>query len=62
MKIISRHYPDLVSKYKIKTTRNELSAVKVPVDNILVNDLVKAKFLRVPKVYVSDHLPLVMDF
>jgi len=62
LRIISRHYPDLISRYKIKTTRNELSAVKEPVDNILLNNRVKVKSLKVPMVYISDHLPLVMDF
>ncbi len=61
-RILSKRYPDLVSKYGIKTTRNELSAVKEPVDNILVNNRVKVKSLKVPMVYIADHLPLVMDF
>lgn len=62
MQIISKHYPDLVSRYKIKTTRNELSNPQEPVDNILVDDKVHVKSFKVPKVYVSDHLPLIMNF
>jgi endonuclease/exonuclease/phosphatase family metal-dependent hydrolase len=62
LRMISRSYPDLISKYKIKTTRNELSFEKTPVDNILVNRQVKVKSLKVPMTYISDHLPLVMSF
>lgn len=62
LRIISKRYPDLITKYGIKTTRNELSAEKTPVDNIFVNDRVKVMSFKVPKVYISDHLPLVMDF
>lgn len=62
LRIISREYPDLISKYKIKTTRNKLSREKTSVDNILVNGQVKIKSLKVPMVYTSDHLPLVMKF
>jgi len=52
--MISRSYPDLISKYKIKTTRNELSREKTPVDNIFVNRRVKVKSLRVPMVYIGS--------
>ena len=62
LKMISRCYTNLISKYRISTTRNELSAIKDPVDNIFVNKQVKIKSLKVPMVYISDHLPLVMDF
>lgn len=61
-RLISRSYPDLVTRYRIKTTRNELSRVPEPVDNILVNKHVKVKSFSVPKAYVSDHLPLIMNF
>jgi len=59
---ITKNYTNLVLKYKIKTTRNELSVPKEPVDNIFVNPTVKVRSLRVPKLYVSDHLPLIMEF
>jgi endonuclease/exonuclease/phosphatase family metal-dependent hydrolase len=62
LKMISHSYPDLISKYKIKTTRNALSHEKTPVDNIFVNKQVKVKSLKVPMIYISDHLPLVMNF
>lgn len=62
LRMISGRYPDLISRYKIKTTRNELSREKTPVDNIFVNDRVRVKSFRVPRVYISDHLPLVMSF
>jgi endonuclease/exonuclease/phosphatase family metal-dependent hydrolase len=59
---INREYTNLVLRYGIKTTRNELSVPQDPVDNIFVNDAVKVKSLKVPKLYVSDHLPLIMEF
>ncbi len=62
LRIISQHYPDLISRYGIRTTRNELCVPKEPVDNILVNRQVKVRSLKVPLLYVSDHLPLVMRF
>lgn len=62
LRIISRHYRDMISRYKIGTTRNELSREKTPVDNIFVSDNVKVRSFRVPMVYISDHLPLVMTF
>ena len=62
LKIISGTCPDLITKFKIKTTRNELSAEKTPVDNIFVNQETKVKSFKVPMIYISDHLPLVMEF
>lgn len=62
LKMISGSYPDLVTRYRIKTTGNKLSVEKTPVDNIFVNSQVKVKSLKVPTVYISDHLPLVMNF
>jgi endonuclease/exonuclease/phosphatase family metal-dependent hydrolase len=62
LRIIGREYTDLILRNRIRTTRNELSIPKEPVDNIFVNRQVKVKSLKVPKVYVSDHLPLIMTF
>lgn len=62
LEIINRYYSNLVLKYRIKTTRNELSVPQEPVDNIFVNDKVQVKSLKVPKVYVADHLPMIMNF
>jgi len=59
---INKKYSNLVLKYGIKTTRNELSIPKEPVDNIFVNDAVKVRSLRVPMMYVSDHLPMIINF
>ncbi len=60
--IIGKHYSNLDLRYKVKTTRNELVGITDPVDNIFVNDQVRVRSLKVPHVYVSDHLPLVMKF
>ncbi len=62
LKILSEDYENLILKYKIKTTRNQFAFDSVPVDNIFVNDRVKVRSFRVPKVLISDHLPLVMNF
>lgn len=62
LRIIGKYYSNLILKYKIKTTRNELSYPKEPIDNIFVNKKVKVKSLKVPKMYVSDHLPMIMTF
>ncbi len=62
LRMISKSYPDLISRYGIKTTRNRLSVEKTPVDNIFVNSRVKVKSLKVPMIYISDHLPLIMNF
>lgn len=62
LRIISKNYSNLVLRYRIKTTRNETSFFKTPVDNIFVNDKVTVSSLRVPMSYVSDHLPMIMNF
>ena len=35
---------------------------KTPIDNILVNSKARVKSLRIPMVYISDHLPLMLNF
>ena len=62
LKMIGASYPDLITRYRIRTTRNKLSVEKTPVDNIFVNARVKVRSLKVPMIYISDHLPLVMNF
>lgn len=62
LEIISKKYSNLILKYGIKTTRNEVSYFDTPVDNIFINDKVIVKSLNVPKVYISDHLPMIMKF
>ena len=59
---INKSYTNLVLKHRIKTTRNELAFDTVPVDNIFVNAAVRVRSVRSPKVYVSDHLPVIMSF
>ncbi|PIV07801.1 hypothetical protein COS53_00480 [Candidatus Shapirobacteria bacterium CG03_land_8_20_14_0_80_35_14] len=60
-------YVDLIKKYKIKTTRNELAWKPYPnnkklfSDYVFVSPEVKVKSFKVPNIKVSDHLPMILE-
>lgn len=65
-------YLNLIEKYKIKSTRNELSWEQFKktanfrkqyyADYLFISKDVKIKNFEVPNIEISDHLPLVLDF
>ncbi len=60
-------YHDLISDFKIKTTRNRLAWEKYPGHEIYYSDFVfagpklKVTSFAAPQIEVSDHLPLVVN-
>jgi hypothetical protein len=59
-------YRNLISEFKIKTTRNHLAWDKYPdkqmyADFVFVSPEVKVKSFEVPNVEISDHLPLILE-
>lgn len=67
-------FVNLIKKFKIKTTRNEISweyhnknndeyfVKQYFADYVFVSKDVKVKSFKVPDVPISDHLPLILDF
>ncbi len=64
--LFSKHFRNLISEYKIKSTRptfdDGLDTGDMVVDYIFVNDKIKINDLQVPHVTFSDHYPLILDF
>jgi endonuclease/exonuclease/phosphatase family metal-dependent hydrolase len=60
-------YVDLIKKYKIKTTRNNIAWAKYVnhkkyfSDYVFVNPNLKIKRFEVPNIEVSDHLPMILE-
>lgn len=59
-------YRNLISEYKIKTTRNHLSWDLYPnkqlfADYVFVSPDIKIKSFEVPDIEISDHLPLILE-
>ena len=60
-------YIDLIKKYDIKTTRNELAWAKYPnnkqyyADYAFISPDTDIKSFSVPNLKVSDHLPLILE-
>lgn len=62
-------YKNLIKEFDIKETRNKLTWDQFPndekqhfADYLFVSKDVKVKNFQVPKVLISDHLPLILDF
>lgn len=61
-------YRNLIKDYRIATTRNELAWAKHPnnkqlfADYAFVSEGVGVNQFTVPNVFVSDHLPMILDF
>lgn len=63
IKILETNLRNLIKDYHIKTTRNKLFPGKEKIaDYIFVSDGVKVQNFQVPKVEVSDHLPMILEF
>ncbi len=66
IKILNRELINLVEKYHIESTRptfdDGLDRGNLVCDYIFVNNLVQVNDLQVLESYVSDHLPLLLDF
>lgn len=61
--LLEKDLVNLIRKYKIQTTRNELFPGEDRyADYIFVSAGVKIKSFQVPNVEVSDHLPLILEF
>lgn len=61
-----RGYRNLIKEYCVPTTRNELAWNRFPFprfhsDYVFVGQDVKVKNFTVPKVMVSDHLPMILE-
>ena len=60
-------YLDLIKKFGIKTTRNEVAWENYPdnkqyfSDYVFVNPEAKIKSFSVPDLEISDHLPLILE-
>lgn len=59
-------YVDLIKKFNVKTTRNELAWKNYEKkllfsDYIFVDPTVKVKSLTLPNIDVSDHLPMILE-
>lgn len=60
-------YRNLIKEFSVKNTRNEISweqfdNVQYFADYCFVSAEIKVKRFEVPKVEISDHLPLILDF
>jgi len=60
-------YIDLIKKYNIKTTRNEIALANYPnsikyySDYVFISPEVKVKRFEVPDMDISDHLPMILE-
>lgn len=60
-------YRNLITEFKIKTTRNRIIWEKYPnsiqyfSDYVFVNNKVNVKSLTVPNIEISDHLPMILE-
>lgn len=68
IKMFERHgYTNLIKKYKIKTTRNDLTWKLYPdnkqlySDYVFVSPEIKVKSFEVLDIKISDHLPMVLE-
>jgi endonuclease/exonuclease/phosphatase family metal-dependent hydrolase len=56
-------YQDLIEEYKIETTRSISYANKLKyADFIFLDKTLKVKDFKVPRLNISDHLPLLLEF
>lgn len=66
LKILNKNFKNLVSKYKIKSTRptfeDSIDRGNQIVDYIFVSNDVSVTNFQVPEVAISDHLPLILEF
>lgn len=66
IKMLDKHFKNLIKEYNIKSTRptfdDGLDKGDMVVDYIFVNDKIKVNDFKVPNTDVSDHLPLILDF
>jgi endonuclease/exonuclease/phosphatase family metal-dependent hydrolase len=67
IKILEEHLVNLIDKYKITNTRNEISWANYPdkqhfADYAFVSNNIKVKNFEVPYNLVSDHLPMILEF
>ncbi len=62
LEVINSLLSNLSVKYKLKTTRNQLTHKNEVCDYIFVNDQVKVKNFEMSKELVSDHAALILDF
>jgi endonuclease/exonuclease/phosphatase family metal-dependent hydrolase len=63
IKIIEKDYINLIKKYQIQDTRSQIYKVDIrSADYILISPGISPKKLELPKIVVSDHLPLIFDF
>lgn len=66
IQILNKHYRNLISEYKVTTTRpdfkDNIDVGLNVVDYVFVNEGIKVNTFEVPHSDISDHLPLVLDF
>ncbi len=62
LQLINRKLDNLSVKYKLETTRNELTHKKEVCDYIFVNDQVKVKNFVASDALISDHKALILEF
>lgn len=63
IQVLSEKYKNLIGEYKITETRSSLYTKELRYsDYVFTDESVKIKDFSVPKIDISDHLPLVLDF
>lgn len=61
--LLEKNFKNLIKKYKISTTRNKLFPGQEKfADYTFVSKDIKVKSFEVPKMEVSDHLPMILEF
>src|SRR3989338_8075732 len=63
IKMLEQSMRNLIKEYKIATTRNKFYPGKEKfADYIFVSSDLKVSNFKVPKVIISDHLPMILEF
>lgn len=68
VKMLEKNMKNLIKEFGITETRGEINHRKYPADPqhfadyIFVSPEIKVKSLEVPRVLISDHLPLILEF
>jgi len=64
--MLNNEFRNLISEYKISTTRPDFrdnrDVGNNVVDYIFVNEKIKVNNFEVPNINISDHFPLILDF